>query len=116
MKILRPSRYTRLARLAGCTTLTMGVAGLAAGPAQARAMGNVFQSHVVASWGDNTTGQLGDGTTAGRSLFGNIKAGNQVVQVSAGADHSLAVLSDGTRSQPAATSPSCPPATFTCSR
>jgi len=48
----------------------------------------------VASWGYNTDGQLGDGTTAGRSLYGDIDAGNQVVQISAGTDHSLAVLAD----------------------
>ena len=73
-----------------------GVRG-GAGPAQAqvRSTGAVFQSHVVASWGDNPSGQLGDGTTAGRSLFGDIDAGNQVAQVAGGFDHSLAVMSDG---------------------
>jgi hypothetical protein len=44
MKILRRSR--RLARLAGCTALTLGLAGGAA----------------VFAWGGNSSGQLGDGT------------------------------------------------------
>jgi len=91
MRILRRSRW--LAVLAGCIALACGAAGPA--QAQVRSTGAVFQSHVVASWGDNTSGQLGDGTTAGRTLFGDIGAGNQVVQVDGGFDHSLAVMSDG---------------------
>ena len=93
MKVLR--RSWRLARLAGCTALMAGMAGVAAGPAQAQATGIIFQSHVVASWGDNTSGELGDGTKVSRSLYRDINAGNQVVQVSSGVYHSLAVLSDG---------------------
>jgi len=97
MKVLRRSRG--LARLAA--TLTVGVAGVAAGAsAQAQAQGQgtwiVVQSRVVASWGSNTYGQLGDGTTAGRSQYGDIRVGNDVVQVAAGLVHALAVRSDGT--------------------
>jgi len=94
MKVLR--RSWRLAWLAGCTALMAGMAGVAAGPAQAQATGVIFQSHVVASWGDNVSGELGDGTHVSRSLDRDINAGYQVVQVSSGVYHSLAVLSDGT--------------------
>ncbi len=94
MKVLRRSR--RLARLAGCTALTLGLAGTAAAaaaPAQARVTGILIQSHVVASWG---RGPLGDGTTTERSLYGDIRVGNDVVQVEAKYSHGLAVRSDGT--------------------
>jgi alpha-tubulin suppressor-like RCC1 family protein len=97
MKVLRRSR--RLAQVAGCTALTLGLAGMAAGapvPAQARITGILFQSHVVASWGWNAYGQLGDGTTTGRSRYGDIRVGNDVVQVAAGFAHGLAVRSGGT--------------------
>jgi alpha-tubulin suppressor-like RCC1 family protein len=54
----------------------------------------------VASWGLNSTGQLGDGTTTSRSRYADIGAGNNVVQVAAGygspSGHGLAVRSDGT--------------------
>jgi alpha-tubulin suppressor-like RCC1 family protein len=100
MKILG-SRW--LARLAGCTALTVGVAGTAAGAsasAQARLTATVSQPHVVASWGLNNTSQLGDGTTTSRSRYGDIGAGNDVVQVAAGygspSGHGLAVRSGGT--------------------
>jgi alpha-tubulin suppressor-like RCC1 family protein len=98
MKTLRRSR--RLPRLAGPATLTVGLAGLiAVAPAQARAGVTVTPavSHVVASWGDNSWGELGDGTTAPlRTLYGDIAAGSDVVQVAAGRTHNLAVRSDGT--------------------
>jgi alpha-tubulin suppressor-like RCC1 family protein len=74
------------------------VAGLAvavSAPTPARA-GIVFQSHVVASWGDNEDGDLGDGTTTIRSLYGDIKLANDVVQVAAGYYFALALRSDGT--------------------
>src|SRR5258708_30648110 len=100
MKVLRRSRW--LARLAGCTALTAGVAGMVAAAsapsqdAQARVTGIVFQSRVVASWGSNAVGQLGDGTTSSRSLYGDIRFANDVVQVAAGWSHGLAVRSGGT--------------------
>jgi alpha-tubulin suppressor-like RCC1 family protein len=97
MKMLRRSRW--LARLAGCTALATGAAGMASAPsqdAQARVTGIVFHSDVAASWGLNLEGELGDGTTADRSGYGDIKVGNNVVQVAAGYFHALAVRSDGT--------------------
>ncbi len=97
MKVLRRSRW--LARLAGCTALTLGMAGTAAAsaPAQARVTGILFQSYVVASWGFNSDGDLGDGTTTDRSRYGDISAlGNDMVQVSAGYYFGLALRGDGT--------------------
>ncbi len=48
------------------------------------------------AWGDNRQGQLGDGSSANRSLPVPIGLPGSVVQAAAGAMHSLAVLSDGT--------------------
>jgi hypothetical protein len=84
MKVLRRSQ-----RLAGWATLTLGLAGMAA-PAQARVTVIPVQSHVASSWGDNALGQLGDGTTMSRSLYRDIAAGGDVVQVAAGGSHGLA--------------------------
>ncbi len=98
MKILQRSR--RLAQMAGCTALTLGMAGMtaaASAPAQARVTGTLFQSRVVASWGDNYLGELGDGTTVSRSRYGDISAlGNDMMQVSAGYHFGLALRGDGT--------------------
>jgi alpha-tubulin suppressor-like RCC1 family protein len=101
MKVVR---LRRLARLAGCAALALGVAGTAgavSAPAQARVTGTVSQPHVVASWGINNTGQLGDGTTtSSRSRYVDIGAGTDVVQMATGygspSGHGLAVRSDGT--------------------
>jgi len=96
MKVLRSRR---LARMAGCTALMPGVVAMAAtapASAQARVTATLIQSHVVVSWGGNWHGQLGDGTTTSRSRYGDIGAGDDVVQVAAGYDHGLAVRSDGT--------------------
>jgi alpha-tubulin suppressor-like RCC1 family protein len=99
MKVLRRSR--RLALAAGCAALAAGAAGMAAVPAtaQARVTATASQPQVVASWGHNSD-QLGDGTMNDRSLFGDIGAGRDVVQVSAGWEpgpsHVLALRSDGT--------------------
>jgi alpha-tubulin suppressor-like RCC1 family protein len=96
MKVLRSRR---LAGLAACAVLVLGVAAAAgAVPARAQARGTaaVAPPRVVASWGLNNTGQLGNGTTTDRALFGDIGAGNNVVQVDARYDHGLAVRSDGT--------------------
>jgi alpha-tubulin suppressor-like RCC1 family protein len=64
--------------------------------AQARGTAILIRSHVVAGWGYNGEGQLGDGTITSRSGYGDIRVGNDVVQVAAGSGHGLAVRSDGT--------------------
>ena len=46
--------------------------------------------------GYNGEGQLGDGTVTSRAGFGDIRVGNDVVQVAAGSGHGLALRSDGT--------------------
>jgi alpha-tubulin suppressor-like RCC1 family protein len=92
-------RSRRLARMAGRVALMLGVVAMAAAApasAQVRVTATLIQSHVVASWGGNWHGQLGDGTTTSRSRYGDIGAGNDVAQIAAGYDHGLAVRSDGT--------------------
>ncbi len=49
----------------------------------------------VWAWGDNTYGQLGDGTTQTRDVPVRVAGLANVVEVSAGYDHSLARRSDG---------------------
>ena len=65
---------------------------------QAHAQGTaiLIRSHVAAGWGYNGQGQLGDGTITSRSGYGDIRVGNDVVQVAAGSGHGLALRSDGT--------------------
>jgi hypothetical protein len=94
MKVLRRKR-----RLAGYTALALilsSAAAVAAGPARARVSVIPVVSRVVASWGDNSFGELGDGTLTSRPLYGDIAAGTDVVQVAAGRIHNLALRSDGT--------------------
>jgi alpha-tubulin suppressor-like RCC1 family protein len=76
--------------------LVVGVAALVAAASAPAQAGIVFQSHVVASWGFNNEGDLGDGTTTDRSLYGDIKVANDVVQVAAGYYFGLALQSNGT--------------------
>jgi alpha-tubulin suppressor-like RCC1 family protein len=53
----------------------------------------------VLAWGANTNGQLGDGTTETRRtpvIVSGLGPGSGIVAVAAGADHALALASDGT--------------------
>jgi alpha-tubulin suppressor-like RCC1 family protein len=50
----------------------------------------------VSSWGDNSNGQLGDGTTAGRDTPHEVKGLDGVIALEAGSGHVLAVREDGT--------------------
>src|SRR6185436_10531572 len=47
-------------------------------------------------WGNNTVGEVGDGTTAMRTTPIHINLPAAVVQVELGAEHSVALLADGT--------------------
>ncbi len=48
------------------------------------------------TWGGNGTGQLGNGTTVGRSNAAPVTALTNVTEVEAGREHSIALRSDGT--------------------
>ena len=50
----------------------------------------------ISCWGDNTYGQLGDGTTARHGTPGAISGGATWLSVAAGGWHTLAVKADGT--------------------
>ncbi|GIG59824.1 hypothetical protein Lfu02_41960 [Longispora fulva] len=84
--------------IAGLAVLPL-IAALLVGPtAQPRA-----DPGIPATWGDNRHGQLGDGTTAGRNVPGQVCAGTTcpgplagVTAVEAGHTHTLALLDDGT--------------------
>lgn len=49
----------------------------------------------VSAWGDNSNGQLGNGTTDGRSQPGQVTGVDGVRQLEAGSGHIVAVLADG---------------------
>ncbi len=52
-------------------------------------------SGTVRCWGDNTSGQLGDGTTTSRIAPAPVTGLSGATQVSTGAEHACAVLADG---------------------
>ncbi|WP_018789787.1 RCC1 domain-containing protein [Salinispora arenicola] len=58
----------------------------------------VTSTGTVLAWGDNTAGQLGDGSTTSSStpVAVNVPAGTTITAVAAGQGHSLAVTSTGT--------------------
>ena len=61
----------------------------------------VWANNRAFAWGINNTGEVGDGTTTSRSLptpvsTAGVLAGKTVIAISSGADHSLALCSDGT--------------------
>ena len=62
----------------------------------------LLEDHSVWSWGSNSSGQLGDGTQINRWLptdittFFNLSDGINVIDLSAGPEHSMALLSGGT--------------------
>ena len=62
MKVLQ--RYRRLAGYIALALILSSAAAVAAGRAQARVTVMPTVSHLMASWGDNSWGELGDGTTA----------------------------------------------------
>lgn len=70
-----------------------GVVAIAAGAFHNLALKN---DSTVWAWGDNSYGQLGDGTTDGRDLPAQVHNLSGVVAVDGGSWHSLAVKNDGT--------------------
>ena len=90
----------RVARAAGVAGLVIGVPGgaVAGWPfGQGRAVAAVVNTQTAVGWGFNGVGELGDGTTTSRSVFGAVSGlSGGVVQVAAGIEFSLAVTSSGT--------------------
>jgi len=76
--------------------LPAGIRGMAVSAGGLHSLALTSDGRVLA-WGDNSSGQLGDGTRAGRStpVAVLLPAGARVTAVSAGIDHSLALTSDG---------------------
>ena len=91
-----PRRKQRLAGYTALALILSSAAMVAVGPARARVSVIPVVSRTAASWGDNSFGELGDGTLTTRSLYRDIAAGSDVVQVAAGRIHYLALRSDGT--------------------
>lgn len=90
---LIPINITGLGALSGKT-----VVAVAAGAHHSLAL--CSDGRVVA-WGRGTSGQLGTGSTSSSSLpaavsWAGVMAGKTVVSIAAGADHNLALCSDGT--------------------
>lgn len=92
----------RLARFVGCAAVTTCLAGAAvtAAPAASARVDvtlPVVNRHAAVSWGCGNVGQLGNGTYAGRSLYGPVEEmGGSVAQVAGGGGFALALRSDGT--------------------
>ncbi|MCA1654897.1 MAG: hypothetical protein LC635_00165 [Pseudonocardiaceae bacterium] len=53
-------------------------------------------NEIVSSWGDNSNGQLGNGTSLGRLVPDVVKGLEGVATVEAGSGHAFALLADGT--------------------
>ena len=77
-------------RLSGWVPTLTIVPGVGfAGPANLAADGTLW------AWGDNTSGQLGIGSTVSSSTPTQVGTANDWVMVSAGADHSIGIRADG---------------------
>ncbi|MFL6098643.1 MAG: RCC1 domain-containing protein [Actinomycetales bacterium] len=74
-------------------SLSSGVAKIAAGRDHLAA---VKDDGSLWMWGNNTVGEVGDGTTVMRTAPVHISLPADVVQVELGAEHSVALLADGT--------------------
>jgi alpha-tubulin suppressor-like RCC1 family protein len=70
-----------------------GIVGISAGYSHSLA---VKSDGTVWSWGYNSYGQLGNGTTTQRASPVRVQGLTGIVAVSAGGQHSLALASDGT--------------------
>jgi alpha-tubulin suppressor-like RCC1 family protein len=70
-----------------------GIAAISAGHAQTCALAS---GGLITCWGDNTIGQLGDGTTTSRPSPGTIVAGfKDAVAIGSGGDHTCALRATG---------------------
>src|SRR5436305_634401 len=92
-------RRSRIARSLLAVAMVLAVAGAFLSPGAARAALASSSPGVgaVYAWGNNSNGQLGDGTTTARltPVAVTLAAGVTVSAGSGGVDHSLAVGSDG---------------------
>ena len=70
----------------------VSAAAVAAGASHGLAL---LEDGSVLAWGENSEGQLGDGSRDGRSLPLSVHRLNHVVAISAGGYHNLALLADG---------------------
>ena len=66
---------------------------VAAGAQHSVALG--YYDGSVWTWGDNSSGQLGDGTNTNRSTAAQVSLGNGAMAIAAGAKHTLALTYDG---------------------
>ncbi|MFN8169603.1 MAG: fibronectin type III domain-containing protein [Candidatus Nanopelagicales bacterium] len=69
-----------------------GVVAVAAGISHSLAL---TSSGTVLAWGDNSRGQLGDGTTTGRAVPGPVAGLSQIVAIAASGSTSFALRDDG---------------------
>lgn len=83
-----PTSRATPGRVSGLT----GVAAIAGGRNHALALRS---DGTVWSWGNNTSGQLGDGTVTNRSTPAQVKGLSGITAIAAGAEHSVAVDSAG---------------------
>jgi hypothetical protein len=74
------------------TGLTSGVTGISVGTQHACALTTGAFSGIVKCWGDNSDGQLGDGTKTSRNVPGPTSSGAQAAAISAGGFHTCALL------------------------
>jgi alpha-tubulin suppressor-like RCC1 family protein len=86
----------RAALAAACTMLALG-SGSAAVPAQAAGLARAAATGASArAWGDNSAGELGDGTLTGSEVPVATAGLSGARAIAAGGRHDLALLSDGT--------------------
>ncbi|MGX4654289.1 RCC1 domain-containing protein [Micromonospora sp. SCSIO 07396] len=98
-----PGQVCAVGQTAPCERFLYGIRDIAAGPAHSMAQ---LSSGGVLAWGDNVTGQLGDGTFTGRPVPGQVCAVGQTApcqrflygirDIAAGGFHSLALQPDYT--------------------
>ena len=85
-------------RLASCAALALGLAAGAlatSGAAQAQPIHSIPSRSLAVSWGRNSDGQLGNGSTDDSATAVGVSGLAEISQVSAGYFHSLALTSGG---------------------